>query len=228
MRLKLKKRIIIAAALLTVCAAVLLILNLKSGSTPLDTHQVAAILDAAEYPNEAAKTAVSSAASLIGSVRYFWGGKSFCIGPDPEWGKAKTVASEGHSTTGKVLPYGLDCSGLVTWAYIQAGYSMDDIGNGTWSQWFNSEEIDKSELRPGDLGFQNRYPGSSGNHVGIFIGYYKAKPVFIHSAPGYDGVVATCGDGAFKYYRRPLPHDDLDEGSAAATQDDLIFGMAGG
>ena len=84
---------------------------------------------------------------------------------------------------------------------------MDDIGNGTWNQWVKSDEIDKAELRPGDLGFQNKYPGSSWNHVGIFIGCYDEQPVFIHCIPSYDNVVVTSGDGMFNYFRRPLLGD---------------------
>lgn len=204
-------KFIAAAALFAVCAAAaILIMNANKSSRLIGEEQLQAILSSAEYPTEAAETAVKSAASIVGKVHYFWGGKSFCIGEDPEWGVEKTVASEGHSTTGSVRPFGLDCSGLVTWAYIQAGYSMGEIGNGTWNQWQNSAQIEKSELLPGDLGFQNKYPGSSGNHVGIFIGYYNEKPVFIHSIPSYDNVVVTLGDGIFNYYRRPLLESKAD------------------
>ena len=198
-------KLVAALALIAACVAVVILaVNVKNSAGLLDEGRLRAILDSAEYPSDAAETAVVSAASIVGKVHYFWGGKSFCIGPDPEWGEEKTVTSEGHSTSSMVRPFGLDCSGLVTWAYIQAGYSMDEIGNGTWNQWQKSEEISKSELRPGDLGFQNRYPGSSGNHVGIFIGYYNEKPVFIHCISSHDNVVVTTGDGIFNYYRRPL------------------------
>ncbi|MCR5809593.1 MAG: C40 family peptidase [Clostridiales bacterium] len=205
--MKISRKTISAAVFLLVCiAALILIIRYENNSRPrlLNGEQTASLLEAAEYPSEAAKTAVQSAASLIGRVHYFWGGKSFMTGEDPEWGVEKTVTSPGHSTSGTVRPFGLDCSGLVTWAYIQAGVSLDEIGNGTWNQWFNSEPIEKSELRPGDLGFSREYPGSSGNHVGIFIGFYKGRPVFIHCSPTYDNVAATTGDGVFNYYRRPL------------------------
>ena len=169
----------------------------------LEGDALSAALEEAEYPSAEAETAVRSAASLVGKVHYFWGGKSFMLGPDPDWGKERKVTSEGNSTTGTVRPFGLDCSGLVTWAYIQAGYSLNEIGNGTWNQWFASEPIEESELRPGDLGFQREYPGSSGNHVGIFLGYIKGKPYFIHCTPSYDNVVVTQGEGIFNYFRRP-------------------------
>ena len=205
--MKPSRRNIAAAAFLIVCiAALILIVNYEKRSRPmvLDAEQTALVLSSAEYQGAAARTAVESAASLIGKVHYFWGGKSFMKGPDPDWGTERKVTSAGHSTTGTLRPFGLDCSGLVTWAYIQAGYSAEEIGNGTWNQWFASEEIEKAELRPGDLGFQREYPGSSGNHVGIFIGHYKGRPVFIHCSPTYDGVVCTTGDGLFYYFRRPI------------------------
>ena len=192
--------VVLAAAALT---AALLAKLVGKKEAPIGGELVSRILEEAEFPNESAETAVRSAASIIGRVHYFWGGKSFCVGEDPEWGRNKVVESSGSPTTGSVRPYGLDCSGLVTWAYIQAGWTIDEIGNGTWNQWFASEEINKDELRPGDLGFQNVYPGSSGNHVGIFIGFYKGKPLFIHCSPGYDNVVVTSGEGIFEYFRRP-------------------------
>lgn len=193
----------LSAALVLILAAAALLIGRLSSSRGFEGARLSSLLEEADYPSEEAKTAVLSAASLVGRVRYFWGGKSFCIGEDPEWGVEKTVTSEGNSTTGTVRPFGLDCSGLVSWAYIQAGWSLDEIGNGTWNQWEASEPIEREELRPGDLGFQREYPGSTGNHVGIFIGFYKGKTVFIHCSPVYGGVVVTYGEGVFNYYRRP-------------------------
>lgn len=194
------KLIISAAAVL---AAALLIALLAFRSPKLEGEALSSFLEEADYPCGEAKTAVLSAASLVGKVEYFWGGKSFMIGEDPAWGEEREVTSSGSSMTGTVRPYGLDCSGLVTWAYIQAGYTVEEIGNGTWNQWFASEEIEESELRPGDLGFQREYPGASGNHVGVYIGRYKGRPYFIHCSPSSGGVVVTSGEGLFSYFRRP-------------------------
>lgn len=63
------------------------------------------------------KKVIKAACSLVGKVNYFWGGKSSSIGWDGEWGKLKTVSAEGSKTTGTKRPFGLDCSGFVTWSF---------------------------------------------------------------------------------------------------------------
>lgn len=173
-------------------------------SGPLTESEVASVLGKNEYPSETERIAVTKAVSLLGRVKYFWGGKYNKPGECPEWGELRTVTSDGSSSSGSERPFGLDCSGFVTWSYVQAGVSPADIGEGTWNQWMLSRGIDKSELRPGDLGFTNKYPGSSGNHIGVCIGYYKDKPVFIHCSNVYDTVVVTYSDGVFNYFRRPF------------------------
>ena len=117
----------------------------------------------------------------------------------------RTVTSEGSPNTGAVLPYGLDCSGYVTWAFMQLGEEdmLTRIGEGTWAQWQNSQLIEWDELRAGDLVFQNAYPGSSGNHVAICIGKYRGRPVFAHCSSAHDNVVVTTAGSIFRYARRP-------------------------
>ena len=150
------------------------------------------------------RAVTESAVSLVGKVHYFWGGKYDKFGPDPSWGEPRTVTSEGSANTGKELPWGLDCSGFVTWAFIQAGYTAGEIGHGTWNQWFASNEISLLELRPGDLVFQNPYPGSGGNHVGICVGRLNGQPVAAHCSSAEDNVVVTYVSGIFNYARRPI------------------------
>ena len=149
-----------------------------------------------------------SALSLVGKVHYFWGGKSYSIGPDPKWGELTEVESGGSSTTGEMRPYGLDCSGFVAWCFLQQGLTNEElesqVGLGTWAQWENSEEISWKELRVGDIVFQNSYPTNKGNHVGVCIGFNeKGKPVFAHCALGFDNVVVTPAGDVFHYARRP-------------------------
>lgn len=187
-----------------VCFAFYLLRGRIFSRGPLDESAVASAMEGNEYPSAAAETAVAKAVSLIGRVHYFWGGKYDKPGECPEWGSPREVTSAGNSTTGTVRPFGLDCSGFVTWAYVQAGVSPAEIGSGTWNQWFASAEIEKSELRPGDLAFANSYPGSSWNHVGICVGFLRGKPVFAHCTSTYDNVVVTYADGVFSYFRRPF------------------------
>ena len=149
-----------------------------------------------------------SATDLIGKVHYFWGGKSKCAGWDENWGKPTEVTSEGSETTGTLQPFGLDCSGFVTWCFIQTGYTWEEaialVGNGTANQFRLSREIPWNELQAGDLAFQNEPGDPEGNHVGICIGYDRGgEPLFVHCAASEDNVVVTHADGIFEHARRP-------------------------
>ncbi len=61
-------------------------------------------------------------------------------------------------------PWGFDCSGLVAWAFRNAGYNMP---GGSYNQWYHGRFISYGELQPGDLVFYG--PGGS-QHVAIYIG----------------------------------------------------------
>jgi hypothetical protein len=93
------------------------------------------------YGSEIAGEALLFALETLGTP-YVWGGQSFAQG-------------------------GFDCSGLVVWAYEQAGWWLPRTAA---DQWHATTRIDESELRPGDLVFfENTYqPGIS--HVGIYAG----------------------------------------------------------
>lgn len=147
----------------------------------------------------ARKALMNAALSLVGKVPYFWGGKS---GPgwNNDWNTPKLVTASGDSTTGTIIPYGLDCSGFTDWVYKTAlGVS---IGDGSGSQWSNSTAITASELLPGDLGFLDQ-PGSvSVNHVLIYAGKDSSgNKLWVHCSGSYNGV-ALNSPGYVKYYRR--------------------------
>ena len=63
---------------------------------------------------------VESGAALAGRVGYFWGGKSDAVGWDARWGVPAVVISPGSDTTGESIPFGLDCSGFVSWCAVNA------------------------------------------------------------------------------------------------------------
>ena len=144
---------------------------------------------------------VEAACSLVGKVNYFWGGKYPQIGWNSEWGTIKQVTSAGSPTTGTMRVYGLDCSGFVTWVFINASgnlgaYSI--IGDGTKSQWANATEISWSDAQIGDLVF---YPDLS--HVGVVIGVDSDGDVAIaNCASGANNVVIT-GKSGFTLIARP-------------------------
>lgn len=108
------------------------------------------------------KKVIKAACSLVGKVNYFWGGKSSAIGWDLEWGKLKTVSSEGSKTTGTKRPFGLDCSGFVTWSFINSDFSANSIGHGTQGQIAKCSRISWSSAQAGDLAFYGDL-----SHVGI-------------------------------------------------------------
>ncbi|ROO82840.1 cell wall-associated NlpC family hydrolase [Actinocorallia herbida] len=64
-------------------------------------------------------------------------------------------------------PDSFDCSGLVVWAYAQAG--KPGLPHFTGALWDQGTKITKDRLRPGDLVFFN----PSRSHVGIYIGEGK-------------------------------------------------------
>ena len=189
-------------------AAVLIMLGLFacSGSYRiLSEKQTERMAARNAYGSEQQRTVVEAALSLVGRVSYFWGGKYYSAGECPDWGTPREVTSPGHSTSGTVIPFGLDCSGFVTWCFCQTGVGkesvLETVGDGTWNQWFNSEPIEKSEARLGDVAFSKEYPGSKSNHVGIVVGFIDGEPVIAHCTPSENTVVvSTCGD-TFVYFR---------------------------
>lgn len=151
---------------------------------------------------------VLTAHSLVGKVNYFWGGKSEVIGWDTRWGTPKVVTSGNSPTTGTTRPFGLDCSGFVTWVFINASQDKEVakiIGHGTANQFPKSTAITWAEAQPGDLAFFS--PPGGGNHVGIVVGRQSDGSLLIcHCSSSKNNVVvsvAVQGKTSFKYIRRP-------------------------
>ena len=144
------------------------------------------------------KKVIKAACSLVGKVNYFWGGKSSAIGWDSEWGKLKTVSAEGSKTTGTKRPFGLDCSGFVTWSFINSGFSANSIGHGTKGQIAKCSRISWSSAQAGDLAFYGDL-----SHVGIVAGKDAAGNILvIHCSSGRNNVVITTNSG-FGFAARP-------------------------
>ena len=146
------------------------------------------------------KAVVQNALTLYGKVSYFWGGKSLVIGWDSRWGELRQVTAAGSSTTGTYRPYGLDCSGLVDWAFYNAtgGSYIIGHGGGATMQHAYCADISWSDAQPGDLVF---YPDNS--HVGIICGRDEdGSLLVIHCASGANNVVIT-GTSGFISVARP-------------------------
>ena len=146
------------------------------------------------------ETIVLTAYQLLGKVTYFWGGKSLVLGWDSRWGTPTTVTAPGSGSTGKVLPFGLDCSGFVDWTFYNAtdGSYLPGRGGGAASQHGYCANIAWADALPGDLVFY-----ADDSHVGIVCGYDSVGNLLvIHCSGGQNGVVVTGREG-FAVAARP-------------------------
>lgn len=139
------------------------------------------------------RAVVERALSLAGKVNYFWGGKSLVFGWDDRWGQLAKVTADGSSTTGTYRPYGLDCSGMVDWAFYNAtdGSYVIGHGGGAAMQHRCCTPVRWEDAQIGDLAF---YPDDE--HVGIVAGWDKDGSIqIVHCASSYNNVVITGKEG---------------------------------
>ncbi len=104
----------------------------------------------------AAQRAIDAATSQIG-VRYSWGGGG------------KNGPSNGITPDTGV--YGFDCSGLMEYAYWQAGISVGGVSRDQY--WINrGRTVARADLMPGDLVFWASNPGDYRTiyHVALYLG----------------------------------------------------------
>lgn len=163
------------------------------------------IQNAPEFSSRQQEELYETALSIVGKVKYFWGGKS-SVGWNNKWGELTLVTSPGNETTGEYIPFGLDCSGYVDWVYKTAGIGNMLSRGGTSYQWGQSYPISNDELQIGDLAFL-QMPNSSGiNHVGIYIGKDdENNNLYAHCQWGTG--VTVDGYKGFKYFRRVVKFD---------------------
>lgn len=172
----------------------------------LSDEEFASVEEALEGVEGTRRAVALAALSLEGKVPYFYGGKSDAIGWNPAWGQIATVSGDGTLAGGSAEPYGLDCSGYVTWAFVNACGTVDAsayIGHGTSAQWANSKAVDMADAQPGDLVFLAG-PEAVGayNHVGIVVANDEGRLAVAHCSGGHDNVVVTDAS-AFNHARTP-------------------------
>lgn len=138
-----------------------------------------------------------AACSLVGKVGYFWGGKSYALGWDSRWGQLLKVTAAGSVTTGTYRPYGLDCSGFVTWVFYNATGGEPIMTGSAAMQHSYCTPISWSEALPGDLVFY-----ADDSHVGIVAGYDESGNILIVHCTPSGGVVIT-GREYFSAIGRP-------------------------
>jgi cell wall-associated NlpC family hydrolase len=148
---------------------------------------------------------VETALSLVGKISYVFGGKYNRLGWNDAWGNANEAA---EGDTIKISRYdGLDCSGFVSWVFINAlgdPAALRVIGNGSSNQWAHSEAIGWDEGRPGDLAFYCAPGQRQYNHVGVIVAVDEDGSYLVaHCSSMQDGVVVTDGwSTGFRYLRR--------------------------
>ena len=175
-----------------VLAGLLLRTAAPSVPTPLPQgeagERIAAALPAELSPLR--RAFVESGAALVGRVGYFWGGKSDAVGWDARWGVPAVVTAPGSSTSGESLPFGLDCSGFVSWCAVNAAgdpAAFAAVGNGVRAQRALCAPVDWADALPGDLAF---YPDLS--HVGIVAGRGADGGLLVlHCSYSLGGVVCS-------------------------------------
>ena len=178
-----------------------LIGNYQPGGTPIGPVDISDIQGT--LPDDLdplRESIVLTAYQLLGKVTYFWGGKSLVLGWDSRWGTPTTVTAPGSGSTGKVLPFGLDCSGFVDWTFYNAtdGAYLPGRGGGAASQHGYCTNVSWSDALPGDLVFY-----ADDSHVGIVCGYDSVGNLLvIHCSGGQNGVVVTGREG-FAVAARP-------------------------
>lgn len=180
---------------------IFLIGNYQPGGTPIGSIDISDIQGTLPDDLDPMREAiVLTAYQLLGKVTYFWGGKSLVLGWDSRWGRPTTVTAPGSGSTGKVLPFGLDCSGFVDWTFYNAtnGAYLPGRGGGAASQHGYCTNIAWSDALPGDLVFY-----ADDSHVGIVCGYDSVGNLLvIHCSGGQNGVVVTGREG-FAVAARP-------------------------
>lgn len=143
---------------------------------------------------------VYTACALTEQVGYFWGGKSHVLGWDRAWGWPRRVTAPGSGATGHLRPYGLDCSGFVSWAATTAQgdpAAYDLVGEGARSQYALC--VPTATPRPGDRAFCPEL-----SHVGIVLGRDGEGTLWVvHCSASLGGVVVTPASVGFSLYGCP-------------------------
>lgn len=113
------------------------------------------------------RDAVVAAATYLSeeeNIPYFWGGKYSKVGVNGEWNTQKPIPSSGSNIQfeGVNWPYGLDCSGFVSWAIINGGFKMEVSYTGAYLDYikpniyiFNTQNLKSGKIKAGDLLYRN-------------------------------------------------------------------------
>jgi len=117
-------------------------------------------------------------------VEYWWAGKYDKVGINSEWGcprkewdKSNTVGKYAYGT---VHPFGLDCTGFIKWAFVNAGFDASLIPRGDMTYYYGS-------ILPKVVSF-----ASAGNKIN------DIKPGDLLCKPGHCALIVAVSDTQLK------------------------------
>ncbi len=116
---------------------------------------------------------IKAAYALLGIPYFMTGGHgTIADGVSSKWGN-KITPSCTYGNCGRAY-MGLDCSGFVRWVYKYV--TGEVVGNRAADIYANSRHINKTEMKPGDIGYME-------GHIGMFFGKgTDGQYYFIHDA----------------------------------------------
>ncbi len=101
-------------------------------------------------------------------------------------------------------PISMDCSSFVTYCLIAAGVDVPATAyTGTYLSNENFTPIDRSQLKPGDVGLINSSgSGNGANHIGMYLGKdSQGREVWIECT-GSKAITISYGPGNWRVFRR--------------------------
>ena len=143
-------------------------------------------LAAATNGREKAVAAANFLGTNFPNLPYWWGGYTK-NGIDSNWGSCKKVEADGHRTSGTKVPWGMDCSGFVSWVMKQAGYKDGHQLSGYWGYIVkekkdirekDSKYLESIGVKVGDLVWHD-------GHIGIIAGKNEKGYIVVHEK-GFD------------------------------------------
>ena len=137
-----------------------------------------------------------------GKIAYRWGGKYNALGRDAAWSFPQ------QSEDGGMFVDGLDCSGFITWVFINAAGTTGAaaaVGEGTSAQRRACEEISREEVQPGDLVFGGDGSPES-EHIGIVTGFTSDGRVLMCHCMNRGVTVSYADEFGMDTYYRPAAY----------------------
>ncbi|SET35458.1 Cell wall-associated hydrolase, NlpC family [Oceanobacillus limi] len=158
-------------------------------------REVRQSIAAKRTPSTASASSSSSNSSSDGNLNTLSKKENKSSTPAKASGSLSTVINAGYQylgvpyVWGGKTPSGFDCSGFVSWAFAQGGYS---VPSSTAALQSTGTKVSYSNIKPGDLVFFNTY--KTNGHVGIYIGNGQ----FIGSQSSYGLSVKSMTSGYWK------------------------------